>query len=260
MAVSLTSINVNGTAERHKRLKFFECLRSMSSDLFLLQETHLACHSQGKTWEKEWGGQCAWSSGLNRSTGVAVLIHLNSAAKLMDYKTDVAGRIVTVLIDFHGQRFQIINVYGPNNHSERGKFFENLWHFKYSNLETIVVRDFNCVPDIAINKWGGDDSFGDRAVTQHHSFTESLALEDFYCISNPRGKIFTWFDGPHSVGCRLDRFYTPRARRSRISRHTCLPFAYSDHHLMKLQVTFGPTNPGDGGYGNSTHSYSKTKS
>ena len=23
----------------------------------------------------------------------------------------------------------------------------------------------------------------------------------------------------------------------------CLPFAYSDHHLIKLQVTFGPTNP-----------------
>ena len=45
------------------------------------------------------------------------------------------------------------------------------------------------------------------------------------------------------MGCRLDRFYTPRAWRSRISRHTCSPFAYSDHHLIKLQVTFGPTNP-----------------
>ena len=93
-----------------------------------------------------------------------------------------------------------------------------------------------------IDKWGGDDSFGDRAVAQLHSFTESLALEDFYRVSNPSGRIFTWFNGPHSVGCRLDRFYTPRAWRSRISRHTCSPFAYSDHHLIKLQVTFGPTN------------------
>ena len=24
---------------------------------------------------------------------------------------------------------------------------------------------------------------------------------------------------------------------------THVPFAYSDHHLIKLQVTFGPTNP-----------------
>ncbi|CAH3171681.1 unnamed protein product, partial [Porites evermanni] len=56
-------------------------------------------------------------------------------------------------------------------------------------------------------------------------------------------QIFTWFNGPHSVGCRLDRFYTLRAWRSRIARHTCSPFAYSDHHLIKLQVTFRPTNP-----------------
>ena len=56
MAVSLTSINVNGAAEHHKHLKVFECLCSMSSDLFLLQETHLADFTQGKAWEKEWGG------------------------------------------------------------------------------------------------------------------------------------------------------------------------------------------------------------
>ena len=59
MAVSLTSINVNGATERHKRLRVFECLRSMSSDLFLLQETHLADFTQGKAWEKEWGGVSA---------------------------------------------------------------------------------------------------------------------------------------------------------------------------------------------------------
>ena len=126
----------------------------------------------------------------------------------MDSKTDLAGRVVTALIDFHGQRFQIINVYGPNNHRERELFFDNLWRFKYPNIEAIVVGDFNCVPDITLDKWGGDDSFGDRAVTQLHSFTASLALEDFFYVSNPRGRIFTWFNGPHSVGCRLDWFYT----------------------------------------------------
>ena len=199
MAVLLTSINVNGTAERHKRLRVFECLWSMFSDLFLLQETHLTDSSQGKTWEKEWGGQCTWSPGSYRSAGVAVLIHLNSAAKLVDYKTDLAGRIVTALIEFHRQHFQIINVYGLNNHNEREIFFDNLWRFKYSNLETIVVGAFNCVPDIAIDKWAGEDSFGDRAVTKLHSFTESLTLEDFYRFCNPRGKILTWFNGPQVV-------------------------------------------------------------
>ena len=61
MAVSLAPINVNGAAERHKRLKVFGCLQAMPVDLFLLQETHLADFTQGKAWEKEWGGQCVWS-------------------------------------------------------------------------------------------------------------------------------------------------------------------------------------------------------
>ena len=160
----------------------------MPVDLFLLQETHLADFTQGKAWEKDWGGQCTWSPGSNRSAVVAVLIHPNSAAKLVDSKTDLAGRVVTALIDFHGQRFQIIN----DN-------FDNLWRFKYSNIEPIVVGDFNCIPDITLDKWGGDDSFGDRAVTQLHSFTASLALEDFFRVCNLRCKIFTWFNGPHSV-------------------------------------------------------------
>ena len=129
MAVSLASINVNGAAERHKRLKVLGCLPAMPVDLFLLQEIHLVDSSQGKAWEKEWGSQCAWSLGSNRSAGVAVLIHLNSAVKLVDYKVDLAGRIVTVLIEFHRQHFQIINVYRPNNHSEREIFFDNLWRY-----------------------------------------------------------------------------------------------------------------------------------
>ena len=98
MAVTLASINVNGAAEHRKRLKVLGCLRAMPVDLFLLQEIHLADSSQGKAWEEEWGGggQCAWSLGSNRSAGVVVLIHPNSAAKLVDYTVDLAGRIVTV--------------------------------------------------------------------------------------------------------------------------------------------------------------------
>ena len=97
MAVSLASINVNGAAERHKRLRVFESLRGTRSDLLCLQETHLAELSQGKVWEKEWGGPCAWSPGSNRSAGVAVLIHPNSAATLEDFRADLAGRVVTAI-------------------------------------------------------------------------------------------------------------------------------------------------------------------
>ena len=117
--------------------------------------------------------------------------------------------------------FKIINVYDHSDHSECERFFDHLWRFKFNNLETIVTGDFNCIPDVTLDKWGGDDSFGDKAVSQLHAFTSSQNLEDFYRVSNPKGKIFTWFNRPPSVGCRLDLFYTPHAWHACISKHNC---------------------------------------
>ena len=99
------------------------------------------------------------------------------------------------------------------------------------------------MPDVALDKWGCDDRFGNRGVSQLHSFTNSLFLEDFYRITHPSGRLFTWFNGPHSVGCRLDRFYTPRAWRARVSAHACTTFAYSDHHMISLKLSLGNFNP-----------------
>ena len=96
---------------------------------------------------------------------------------------------------------------------------------------------------MSLDKWGGDDSFGNRAVAQLHMFTESLQLEDFFRVWNPSGRLFTWFNDPHSVGCRLDRFYTPRAWRSRITCHKGSYFAYSDYYLISLKLSLGNSNP-----------------
>ena len=98
------------------------------------------------------------------------------------------------------------------------------------------------MPDVALDKWGGDDRFGNRAVSQLHLFTNSLSLEDFYRIAHPYGRLFTWLNGPHSVGCRLDRFYTPRAWRARVPAHACTTFAYSDHHMISLKLSLGNSN------------------
>ena len=58
--------------------------------------------------------------------------------------------------------------------------------FKFPNLGAIVVGDFNCVPDVTLDKWGGDDSFGNKAVTRFHAFTESLQLQNFTVFLSPQ--------------------------------------------------------------------------
>ena len=136
-----------------------------------------------------------------------------------------------------------MNMYERNSHAERELSFDTLWCFTFPNLDNVVLGDFNCVPNIQLDKWGGDDSFGDRAITQLHAFMDSLNLEDFYCVNFPTGRLFTWFNGPHSVGCRLDWFYTAKTWRSRISDFKCNSFAYSDHHIINLKITLGNLNP-----------------
>ena len=43
-------------------------------------------------------------------------------------------------------------MYTPNNHAERELFFDNLWWFAFPNLNTFVVRDFNYVTHIQLDK------------------------------------------------------------------------------------------------------------
>ena len=62
-----------------------------------------------------------------------------------------------------------------------------------------------------VGKWVGSDTSGENGITHLHAFADSLSLKDVYRVKNPSELLFTWFTGPHSVACHLDRFI-PRAR------------------------------------------------
>ena len=211
MAVSVCTINVNGVAVHPKREKVFQYLLDKHFDIYLLQETHLPDVTQGKLWEKQWGGHALWSPGTNRSAGVGLLLHPTSSVEIVSHNTDTDGRVLAAKLKHNEHVFQLLNVYAPNQPSDRVTFFGTLWRLVYRNVDTIVTGDFKCVPDILLDKWGGDNTLGDKGIMQLHAFADSLSLEDVYRVKNPGGKLFTWFNGPHSVGCRLDRFYTPTA-------------------------------------------------
>ena len=113
----------------------------------------------------------------------------------------------------------------------------------FCNVDTIITGDFNCVPNVHFDKWGGDDGFEDKGIMHLHSFPDSLSLEDVFRVKNPSTKLFTWFNGPQSVGCRLDHFYTPIAWRSQVQDQVCDPFLYSDHHMVSIKLQLGHSNP-----------------
>jgi len=119
---------------------------------------------QGKLWEKQWGSRALWSPGTNRSAGVGLLLHPESAIEVAGHNIDMDGRVISAKLKHNHISFQILNVYALSYHSECETFFGNLWHLVFRNVDTIMVGDFNCVPDVLLEKWGGDDTFGDKGI------------------------------------------------------------------------------------------------
>ena len=118
-----------------------------------------------------------------------------------------------------------------------------LWHLVFCNVDTIMTGNFNCVPDVRVDKWGGHDNFGDKGIPQLHAFVSSISLEDVFRVKTPSEKLFTWFNGPHSVRCCLHRFYTPSAWRAQVRDHVCDPFSDSDHHIVSIKLQLRNLNP-----------------
>ena len=136
-------------------------------------------------------------------------LHPSSPVKIVTHKVDKSGRLISAKIRNNNSEFQIINVYAPNIVSDRKVFFDTFWHYMFHNVPLIVGGDFNCVPSVQKDKFGGDDAFGDKGITELHSFTNSNALIDIYRAKFPNTPMYTWVNGPRTIGCRLDRFYMP---------------------------------------------------
>ena len=248
MVVSVCTINVNGIAEHPKCKRIFKYLLDQRFDIYLLQETHLSDVMQGKLWEKQWGGRALWSPGTNRSAGVGfLLLHPGSAIEVTGHNINTDGRVIAANLKHNNQSFQILNVYAPHNYSKRETFFDNLWRFMFRNVDTIMAGDFNCVPDVLLDKWEGDDTFGDKGITQLNTFADSLSLEDVFRVKHPTDRVYTWFNGPHLVGCRLDRFYTPQVWRPHVRNLNCQPCSHSDHHLVSITLQLGHSHPRERG-------------
>lgn len=129
----------------------------------------------------------------------------------------------------------LMNIYAPNSNTERKDFFNNLWQYKTGGVNLLVAGNFNCVPDLHMDKLGGNPSTGDTGLTELHSFTYTHDLIDVWRLTHPHDKIFTWSNRDYSIRSRLDRWYIPNNLRasSNLSIRAC-PF--SDHALVELNV------------------------
>jgi hypothetical protein len=97
-----------------------------------------------KRWSLEWDGQCIWSRGTNKSRGVAVLFNRNLVFNFQNVLCDHHGRYISFDLYMNEHKYRLMNVYSPNEGTDRLSFFEMIQTFCVDEYENIIAGDFNC--------------------------------------------------------------------------------------------------------------------
>ena len=94
--LTISTINVNGLNENHKRAKIFNWFKTKKIDITLLQETHSTTTTAAE-WKKEWDKISVWNSGpFHLSAGVAILLNQNLIHKIQNINSDNQSRRISI--------------------------------------------------------------------------------------------------------------------------------------------------------------------
>uniref|UniRef100_A0AAR2JMC4 exodeoxyribonuclease III n=1 Tax=Pygocentrus nattereri TaxID=42514 RepID=A0AAR2JMC4_PYGNA len=113
LGLTFTSWNVRGVNDPVKRRKVLTHLKSLSSDVIFLQETHLKRDFHIRL-RFNWVGQVYHSSFSAKARGVAILIRKGVLFKHHSTIADKQGRYIIVTGELQSIPVTLLNVYGPN--------------------------------------------------------------------------------------------------------------------------------------------------
>ena len=100
-------------------------LKNQKATLYCLQET-FSNEDDEKIWSAEWGGQIIFSHGSEHSTGVCILLSVNSGFSISTVHADHDGRYLIVKVNIGDEHLFVINIYAPNKGEEQELFIRNL--------------------------------------------------------------------------------------------------------------------------------------
>ena len=57
-----------------------------------------------------WPGPSFWSPAIGRQGGVAILVNENFQGKILSWRKDTDGRIISLLISINGLKINLVNI------------------------------------------------------------------------------------------------------------------------------------------------------
>ena len=144
---------------------------------------------------------------------------------------------MSLLIQLHNVKLNLVNIYAPNVVSHCKTFFEQLHHYFLSQGDYAITRDFNCV-DPAIDKFHSDD-FTSSNKNYLAALKADFSLVDVYRKRNPHGISFTWSNSNNSQALRLDQCFISQSLLKGVCSNQVLPCTFSDHDFLSLEFVIG---------------------
>lgn len=239
-SIRIVSWNVRGLGGQIKRSKVLSHLKTLSSDIIFLQETHLRIGDHTRL-RKPWVGQVYHSSFNSRSRGTAILMHKRVMFLMEQVISDPEGRFVIVSGVLFQKPVVLVNVYAPNWDSPT---FIPMLFSKIPNLDThhlIFGGDLNCIVDNNLDKSVYRPSTSSAMTRSLISLMHQIGCVDPWRYFHPTDKVFSFFSSVHHVYSRIDYFFIDKALLSSVTYSDYSAIVISDHAPHMLDFSFMPT-------------------
>lgn len=237
--MKLCSINSLGFNSRRENLIFD---RAKSFDLCFVQETLVSDPRAIEASSSRWPGRCFWSPAVGKRGGVLVLVNDRFEGKIVSWRRDSEGRVLSLLVVLGDIRLNLVNIYAPAVLTERKSFFERLHEFFIPAQGVILGGDFNCY-DNSLDKFGGN-----TVIAKYLSdFRSAFNLFDVWRKKHPSVCEMSWFNSDFSIGSRLDKFFISANLFDYAEMCEIAPCCFSDHDYVNLSFDFhnlSPRGPG----------------
>lgn len=205
-SLSILSLNARGLRDVKKRTNLFFWLKKKKVDITFLQETYWTENLTSKI-ESNWDGEIIFSPGTEHSKGTAILFKKGLQYQILNKHKTEDSRMILINIKIEEKIFTMINIYAPNNMSERKVFFNKIqkWINKFAmNEQNIFIGgDFNHTDIPILDRLNFQNTLqaSDQSTPNYKTLLSTYNLHDIWRKMNPNKKQFTYRECS-----RIDKF------------------------------------------------------
>lgn len=242
--LKIITLNVRGLREIKKRRDFFFWLKEKKYDICMLQETYWTNELTSKL-KKEWEGDILLNYGSQHSKGTAILFR--NRHDIVNVHKSEDSRIILSNIKLEDETLTIVNIYAPNNATERKAFFGKVqkWIEKFALNESkiIIGGDFNFAENHSLDR-SSHNNIKDISAISYKNLIKEINLHDVWRQMHPNRKQFTYKEIS-----RLDKFLLSTSLIDSVQKaNISIPGIRSDHKCVSIYLDFDKSEKGPGNW------------